>query len=207
MSQILRKRCGEAEGLPDYIDVQEAKRFHGEEREQFLQLVQLDQTIADDEVESAHSEELVNEVMRSLDEVVAATSNRAFNSTENSVAFDISSVNENQIRDNDDLCYLLEASDDELGIPPSPGLMLKDDVCISPKETSDGLSENRDLKSLGGNWHFEDDFENYQQFALYEKLSDTLQVEDYMNRDFLGQPMLFDGDFPATWELETCSSM
>lgn len=210
MSQLLRKRSGEAEGPSDYIEVQEPKRFHGEEREQFLQLVQLDQTLADDEVECAYSEELVNGVMRSLEEDIAATcctSNPVFNSTENSVAFDISIGNEDQIRDSDDLCYLLEASDDELGIPPSPALMLKDEVCISSKETWDGLSENCNLKSLGGNWHFEDDFENYQQFALYEKLSDTLQLEDYMDRDFLGQPMIFDGDFPTTWELETCSSM
>lgn len=210
MSQILRKCCGEAEGPPDYIDVQEPKRFHGEEREQFLQLLQLDETLADDEVECAHSEELVNDVMRSLEEEIAATrctSNPVFNSTENSVAFDISSGNEIQIRENDDLCYLLEASDDQLGIPPSPALMLKDEVCISPMDTSDGLSENRNLKSLSGNWHFEDEFENYQQFALYENLSDTLQLEDYMNRDFLGQAMLFDGDFPTTWELETCNSM
>ena len=73
MSQILRKRCGEAEVPPDYIDVQEPKRFHGEETEQFFQLQQLDQTLADNGEECAHSEELVNGVMRSLEEEIVAT--------------------------------------------------------------------------------------------------------------------------------------
>lgn len=156
--------------MPDYIDVQDAKRAHGEETEQFLQLLQLGQTLADDEEECALSEELVNGVMRSLEKEIAltcCTSYPAFNSTENSAASDIPSSHEDQIPDND-LCYLLEASDEELGIPPSPGLVLKDEACLSPKETSDGLWDNRNLKSLGGNWHFDDDFENNQQFALYE---------------------------------------
>ena len=58
-----------------------------------------------------------------------------------------------------DLCYLLEASDDELGISPSPVEDLKYEICLSPKEMAEGFSESWDLKSLG---------ENYQRFALYE---------------------------------------
>jgi len=206
MSQTLKKRCREA--LPDYNDVQEPKRFHCEEADQFLHLLQLDQTLADEEEECALSEELVNEVMRSLEEEIAATCSSSFPSSssgEDSSASDISRSHEDQILDLDiDLCYLLEASDDELGIPPSPVLILKDELCISPKETSEGLSNHATLKSLGENWHFEDDFENYQQFALYENLLDTFLLEDYMSRD---QNMLSDGDFSTTWELETSSGM
>ena len=67
-----------------------------------------------------------------------------------------------------DLCYLLEASDDELRIPPNPVLDIKDEDGLSTKETSKDLLASLDLKSLGENWHFEDDFQNYQQIAVYE---------------------------------------
>jgi len=209
MSQTLRKRCCEPEGLPDYNDVEEPKRFHGEETDQFLHLLQLDQALAEEEEECVLSEELVNGVIRSLDEEIAATCCTSYlssNSGENSSAPDISRSHEGQTLDID-LCYLLKASDDELGIPPSPVLILKDEVCLSPKETSEGFSDNLNLKSLGENLHFEDDFEDYQQFALYENFLDAFQLEDYMSRDFVGQAMLFDEDFSMTWELETASSM
>ena len=62
-----------------------------------------------------------------------------------------------------DLCDLLEASDEELGIPPNPVLILKNDICVSMKETSEGLLESPSLKSLGENRHFEVNFENYRQ--------------------------------------------
>jgi hypothetical protein len=67
-----------------------------------------------------------------------------------------------------DLCYLLEASDDELRIPPNPVLDIKDEDGLSTKETSKDLLASLDLKSLGESWHFEDDFQNHQQIAVYE---------------------------------------
>jgi hypothetical protein len=69
--------------------------------------------------------------MRSLEEEIAATCSTSYlpsNSEDNSAASDIFSGQESQTLDYDsgvDLSYLLEASDDDLGIPPSPVLDLK----------------------------------------------------------------------------------
>jgi len=204
MSQTLRKRGREPEAQMESVDVQEPKRFHGEETDRFLHLLQLDKSLPDDEEEEecSPSEDLVEEVMRSLEEEigVACSTSYAYSSSgdNNSVDSDISIGHEEQTLDSDpvfDLCYLLDASDDELGIPPSPELDLKYDFCLSPKQTSEGLLESRDLKSLGENWHFEDDFENYQQFALYGDAWNVSQLRDCMNRDFVSQGCLFGGDF------------
>jgi hypothetical protein len=85
------------------------------------------------------------------------------------------------------------------------------EVCQSLKETSESLRENRDLKSLGENWHFENDFEDYQPFALYDNAWDAIQIEDYINRYFVSQAMSFDGDFSlmqhGDWKMPvTCNN-
>jgi len=213
-TQTLRKHGREHEALLDSIDASEPKRLHREETDRFLHLLGLDKTLSDDdEEECAPSEELINGVMRSLEEEIAATCSASYNpsdSGDNSAAANISSGHEGQTRDSDsgvDLCYLLEASDDDLGIPPSPVLDLKDEVRQSPKETSNGLSESTDLNSLDENWHFQDDFDNYQQFTVYDDLWDASQLQDYMNRDFVSEGTLFDGDFSSTWRLETAGGM
>ena len=163
-------------------DVQEPKRFHGEETDRFLHLLQLDKTFDDVEEDCAPSEELVEGVMRSLEEelgVTCSTSYPSSSSLDNSLASDISSGNEGQTLDSNsvfDLCYLLEASDDELGIPASPVVGFKDELCLSSMETSEGLWENLDLISIGENWHFQDDFENNLWFALYENAWDASQL-------------------------------
>ena len=67
----LRKRDREPEALPDSIDVREPKRFHGEETDRFLHLLQFHETLADElEEEFSPSEELVNRLMRSLEEEI-----------------------------------------------------------------------------------------------------------------------------------------
>lgn len=215
MSEALGKRCREPEALLDSSDAGEPKRFHCEETDRFLQLLQLDKTLSDDDdEEGAPSEELLNGIMRNLEEEIAATCSTSYhssNSGDNSVATDISSRHEGETPDSDsgdDLCYLLEASDDELGIPRSPVLDLKQEICQSPKKTSDGLSDITDLKSLCENWHFEDDLEFYQQLAVYEDAWDASLMEDYINRDFLSQGMLFcTGDSFTAWKLETADAM
>jgi hypothetical protein len=206
MTETLRKRGREHEVLPDSIDVPEPKRLHAEKTDRFLQLLQFDKTLADEEEEEcAPSEELVNGVMRSLEEEIAGTSSTSYLSSnfgDNSAASEISSDHAEGTVASDsgmDLCYLLEASDNELGIPPSPVLNWKDEVCKSPKKTSESLWETPDLKSLGENWHFEDDMENYQQFVVYEDAWDANQ--DYTIRDFVSQDMLFDAEFFAPWRL------
>ena len=97
------------------------------------------------------------------------------------------------------MSYLLEASDDELGIPPSSVLDLKaGEVSLSTKETSERLLVSPDLKSVRENWHFEDNFQNYELLAVYEDPWDENQLlQDYMSTDFVSESMLFDGDFSA----------
>lgn len=152
MSQTLGKREREPEPLLNSSVVAEPKRFHGEETDQFL--LQLDKTLSDEDEECAPSEELVSGIMRSLEEEIATTCSTSYlpsNSEDNSAASDIFSGQESQTLDSGsafDLSYLLEASDDDLGIPV---LGLKREVCPSPKEASEGLSETPYLKSLEGN--------------------------------------------------------
>jgi hypothetical protein len=191
MSQTLEKRGREPEALSVSADVREAKRFHGEEDE------------------CAPSEDVVNGVMKSLEEEIGTTSFPFYpssNSGYNSASSNICSGQEGETLASDsgvELLYLLEASDDELGIPLNPVLDCKDEIWQSPKETSDCLLENPDLKSLSEIWHFEDEVENYQQFAFYEDAYEASVLQDYLNRDFVSQDMFFDGDLSEAWTLET----
>jgi len=203
MSQTLRKRGRDTEALPVSTDVRGVKRFHGEET---------DKTLSQEEEECVASEEVVSEVMKSLEEEIDTICFTSYpsNSGDTSTSSDISSSQEGETQasdSGDDLFYLLEASDDELGIPLSPVLDLKNKVCQSPKVTSEGLLENPDFKSLGEIWDFDDDFENFQQFALYEDPCEASELQDYMNRDFVSQDMFSDGDFSAAWTLETAACL
>ena len=106
--------------------------------------------------------------MGSLEEEIAATYFTSYlpsNSGDNVTTFDICRDHEGKTLDSDvgvDLSYLLNVSEHELDIPPSPTLNMKGEVCLSRNETIASLSKNPDLKSLAENFHFEDDFENYQ---------------------------------------------
>jgi hypothetical protein len=200
----LRKRDREPEVLPDHNDVQLQKRVHGEENNRFLHLLQFHETFADDEEETfAPNEELVNRFMRSLEKEIAPTCSSSYfssNSGDNLAATDISRGHEGETIASDsgfDLCYLLEASDDELGIPPNPVLDMKDEDGLSTKETFKDLLASLDLKFLGENWHFEDDLQNYQHIAVYDDPWIASQLQNYMNRDFVSQSMLFNSDFSA----------
>nr|ADE76870.1 unknown [Picea sitchensis] len=209
MSQTLRKRGREPEALPDSTDVRESKRFNGQETDPFCHSPLLGEVAAAEE-ECAPVEDFGCGAMRSLEEEISATSSTFFvpNSVYDSANSDISSGHEFQTLVSEswiDLCYLLEASDDELGIPPSPVLDLKDEVCQSRKDilTTEGFWENPGLNCLGENKLFKDDFVNNHEFELYEDACDASQLQDYMNRDFVSQDILFGGDFSAAWTLET----
>lgn len=208
MSEILRKRSRELECLPDCSEAREWKRFQVEEMDQFHHLLLLDKTIAAAEEECVPSEEAVNEVMRSLEEEIGVTSyHPSSNLGDNSAAYNKSSGHEGRetlASDSGiDLIYLQEASDDELGIPLSPALDFKDEACKSTKETSEGLFNSPDVEAFGENWHFEDDFESYQQLSWCEDASDASKLRDYMNRDFISPDLFFEGDFSVAWTSET----
>jgi hypothetical protein len=196
-SQTPRKCGHEPEAFPDSIYVSQSKRFHSEETYRFVHLLQLDKIVADEEDKYAPIEQLVSGIMRNLEEEIAATCSSFILP---SIFVDNAATTSNIYRDHEgqtldsdawfDLSYLVNASDDELGIPPSSALDLKDEVCLSQKKTSAALSENPDLKSLCENWQFEDGFENYQQLispvmGLYEDACNANQLQDYKNIDFI----------------------
>lgn len=192
MSQTLRKRGREPENLLDSLDIWESKRFKGEETDQFSHLTLLTETLAEEAECATYSSFLA-----------AITG-------DNLAASDISGGHECQTLVSEsgiDLCYLLEASDDELGIPPSSVLDVKDEVCQSGKEislTSEGFWENPDLNCLGENKLFQNNFENNLEFQLFDDANcDASRLQDFTNRDFVSQEILFGGDFSAAWILET----
>lgn len=225
MSQALKKRGREFEALPTSTHIPEAKRFYGEEKDLFCSVLVLDNILSQEEEEYAPSEEVVNGVMKSLEEEIGMpcfTFDPSSNSGNSSVSSDISSGQEGETLASDEhgtkstfdissaasasgaeVVYLLDASDDELGIPVNPVLDIKAEILQFPKETPEGLPENPDLKSLNEIWHFEDDFEIHQGFELYEDYCEASELQYYMNRDLVSQDMSFDVDFSAAWNLET----
>jgi len=212
MSNTLRKRGRETEVLLDSNEVREFKRFNGEETDLFRHLPLPDNILAEEQ--AVCSEDVVCGVMRSLEEEISATCSTFYApiSADNSSASDISHGYDSQtlVSNSDiDLCYLLEASDDDLGIPSGPVLDFKDEICQFPKETlsAEGLCENPDLKFQGENWDFKNEFENYQLFALYEDSCHASELQDYINSDFVSEGMFLDGDFSPAWTLETSGWM
>lgn len=210
MSNTLRKRGREPEVLLDSNEAREFKRFNGEETDLFRHFPLIDKTLAEEQ--AACCEDVVCGVMRSLEEEISATCSTFYApiSADNSSASNISRGYESQTLVSDiDLCYLLEASDDDLGIPSGPVLDFKDAVCQFPKETlsAEGLSENPHQKFQGENWDFKNEFENYQQFAVYEDSWAASELQDYMNRDFVSHDVLLDGDFSAAWTFDTAGWM
>lgn len=213
MTHALRKRDREPEALPVSTDVLEAKRFHGDETERFCDLLQIDKTLSQEEEEWAASEEVINEVMKSLEEEIGTAPFTSCPSNSGNIfaSSDISSGQEGETLASDlgdDLFYLLWASDDELGIPLGPATNVMDDVCQSPEEKSEGLLENPNLKSNGEIWDFGNDFGDYQQFASYEDAHEASELQlGYIHADFVCQDTFFYGDFSATWTLEAAGCL
>lgn len=127
----------------------------------FRHLLLLDKTLTAADEECASSEDCVHGVMKILDEEISTTCTTFYSpiSGDNSLVLDIYSGHGRQSVFLDhsemDLCYLLKASEHELGIPSSPVVGIF---------TTKGLCENSDLKFHVENWDFDDKFENYQQF-------------------------------------------
>ncbi|XP_031489612.1 uncharacterized protein LOC116257141 [Nymphaea colorata] len=98
--------------------------------------------------DSGAEEELVNSVMRSLQEEIEGE--------------ECSAGGVNDVSVQPDLGYLLEASDDELGLPPASS---DDEFGLIPAYSDGGTSENDDIFSgeaprevlgFGGSWDFEE---------------------------------------------------
>ena len=70
-----------------------------------------------------------------------------------------------------------------------------EEFCQPSEETDEGLTPILNLKSLCENWHFVDEFENYNLFQFYVHAWDATHLEDHLDIDFVRQDMLFDGNF------------
>ncbi|KAH9312566.1 hypothetical protein KI387_027601, partial [Taxus chinensis] len=200
MSAMLKKRSREDEPL-----LNSSKRFHGETQQQSLHF--FEDIVFVDEIQQ---EEAISGVIRSLGEEIGVSSCSTFYrdfseiSSDGSVASDMISAfgtTDGVI----DLDYLLGASDDDLGIPPSPiatvdgqaeeTSSLKEKGCDSSLD----FAQSAEIKGFTENWQFEDIFLDYSQFAVYEDtVSDVVNLEAF-----------FDGDYSASssWDLETACVM
>eukprot|EP01018_Ginkgo_biloba_P025657 Gb_16121 [translate_table: standard] len=221
MSGLGKKRSRESETVVNSTSSEdnecaETKRFHGltggETNHQFLHLLE-DMDSVENSLEEDHTpadEELVYGVMRSLEQEIGVAKSSTSSeesqyvlSRDNSVVSDVSSDQSHGFDYGVDLGYLLEASDDELGIPPSPILDLKDQVCCSKDSSLPELSELQNV-CLDGNWHFEDEFANYNLYEFGDALMDANQLQEYTMREFISPS---EGDYSVPWRLETAGGM
>ncbi|KAH9312568.1 hypothetical protein KI387_027603, partial [Taxus chinensis] len=193
MSGLLKKR-----GHDDEASLVSPKRFHGETQQQILHLFE------DFEfVDKIQEKDVVSGVMRSLGEEIGVSScstsyqGSSGLSRDASLASDMTSAYgtaDGVIA----LDYLLGASDDELGIPlpPSPIVNLEGQAEATSSLKDKGcdpcldFGESAEIKRFAENWHFEDDFLDYSQFAVFE---DTVSP----NWDVVNLGAFIDSDYSA----------
>ncbi|GLJ07837.1 hypothetical protein SUGI_0075210 [Cryptomeria japonica] len=203
MSGLLNKRSREEEALQD-----SSKRFHcGTEQQNLYTLEDFEfpENFQETEPKCCASEEAVCADLRDFEEEIGAMSPSAseqgfsgLNREDDSLASDMTSGYGNS-EDGIDLCYLLEASDDELGIPPTP-------VYNFEGEENSGFAsdfnENADLKDFLEKWHFEDNFVDCREFSLIED-SAAIAWDDLA----ASQGLFVDGDCYQSWGLENAGDL
>lgn len=184
MSVVLKKRSREEEAL-----LSSPKRFHGRTEQQYphtLEDVELVENFQGEEqlVMTSLVEEETGVSLFSGDDMAGGCGNRE---------------SETVI----DLGYLLQASDDELGIPASPVVNIDgQDVCAASSSDEEGygncfdFSDNAEPKVFLDNWHFEDDFVDYAQFAVFDDTAASAW-------DVVSPEAFIDGDYSASWGPET----
>ncbi|GLJ07830.1 hypothetical protein SUGI_0074990 [Cryptomeria japonica] len=164
MAGLLKKRCRE-----DEAPLTSPKRSRAETEKLIFELLE-------EEEKCTASEEVVNGIMRSLEEEIGLTScSTSYDSSsgskrDESVSSDMTSRYGDSGEIN--LDYLLEASDDELGIPLQNSEEDHNLFSSSSKEEflnpCFGSAENQEFKGFVDNWFFEDDLEDYRQFAVFD---------------------------------------
>ncbi|XP_057828603.2 uncharacterized protein LOC131039784 [Cryptomeria japonica] len=184
MSELLKKRSREEEVLQN-----SPKRFQGRNEQQYLQTsenIQFVEKIKGEEQLAITSfvEEETGVFLFSGDDMTSRCENKE---SENGI----------------DLSYLLEASDDELGLPASPVANIDNqNVCAAASSDKQGFgtcsdsAENAEQKDFLENWHFEDDFVDYAQFAVFDDAAASAW-------DVVNLEAFIDGDYSTSWELET----
>lgn len=190
-------------------DLSEAKRFNGltAQGEELLHL--LEDMDPNDEKCLEDSEELVNGVIRSLEEEIGVQPSCSHDRlNENIQLEDLLFVESaNSLDTNVELGYLLEASDDELGIPPTL-IGAPEDQSSSDESCADILDSSAVQNEWNDDqlWPFEDEVSGYDMLEFgYCDMSRFNEVE---GRDFAvnNGMMLFEhSDVDQPWRQEaTC---
>ncbi|KAJ7943173.1 Carbohydrate-responsive element-binding protein [Quillaja saponaria] len=157
------------------LDSPDVKRF----RDDLLELL-------DDSVPDSTSQEL-DSVMKSLEKEISAPSSPV-------PLVDLTSDSQSQIG------YLLEASDDELGLPP--GTSSNDET---KNEQTELIRVSSDSSEIGGFWEFEDQIPSYDSFGLGTGENYNINTE-YLAFDglFDHSDVYFDSvDFSGSWRYDT----
>lgn len=191
-------------------DVSEAKRFNGltAQGEELLHLLE-DMEDPCDEKSLEDSEELVNGVIRSLEEEIGVQPTCSHSRLNENIQLEDLPLSEsvNRLDANFELGYLLEASDDELGIPPTDlGSRLPEDQSSSDESCADILDspavENENEYYGDQLWQFEDEVSGYDMLD-FGYCCDVNRFNEAEGRDFAA---LFEhSDVDQSWRQEaTC---
>ncbi|GLJ07835.1 hypothetical protein SUGI_0075170 [Cryptomeria japonica] len=177
---MLKKRGREDEGLADLAGP-ESKILYRKTEQLFHLLEDMDSLDKIQDDECCASEELVSCVMRNLEEEIGLTACSIFpegSSGEDLVTSDMTSCSGSE-EGGFDLCHLLGASDDELGIPPSSVVNLEEQAAFSlPFE----FGENQEINA------------SQNGVDYFQNLDVALDVRDFV---------IVEQDYPTAWRLES----
>ncbi|KAE8657447.1 putative DNA repair protein RAD23-3 [Hibiscus syriacus] len=185
MDEFNSKKRGRDDSNESDMDSTEVKRL----RDDLLDLL--------DESDSLPVNQDLASVMKSFEEEISAA---ASTSTESMPVFDLTS---DSGESKSDLGYLLEASDDELGLPPPTSSTTGDE---GTSEASDLDRVDSHSSGFGALWGFEDQNPNYDSFEF--GFVDNYNV-DHVAYDGLFEysDVYYDSDMTGQlWRLETLSA-
>lgn len=187
-----RKRGREENDELSSCDVSEAKRFNGltAQGEELLHL--LEDMDPNDEKTLEDSEGLVEGVIRSLEEEIGVHPSCSTDSLDENIELEDFLLAGNSLDTNVELGYLLEASDDELGIPPTL-TGVPEDQSSSEESCADILdSPAVENEYYGDLWQFEDEVPGYDLLGFGYGF-DVSRFNDTEGKDFVvNNGMLFE---------------
>ncbi|CAL0300284.1 unnamed protein product [Lupinus luteus] len=183
MEDASGKKRARDDSSESWLDLSESKRLRDDLLEFF------------DEADLIPSTEDLDSIMKSLqDEISASPSPAPINVTSNS--------GESQPH----IGYLLEASDDELGIPPPGDSSVKD----GKKEDAELFRVSSDSSGFGELWQFEDHVTRYDSFDMGNGFGYMNNNTDYVAFDglFDHSDLYYDSaEFSESWRHETMPAL
>ncbi|XP_020212940.1 uncharacterized protein LOC109797340 [Cajanus cajan] len=113
-------------------------------------------------LESSEAKRLRDDLLEFLDDADDTPSTQDLDSVMKSLQEEISAVASDSGESQAQIGYLLEASDDELGLPPAG----KSSAAEEKKEESELVRVASDSSGIGELWEFEDQISRYESFDL-----------------------------------------